>query len=173
MIVQVNQAGGKKTVFLALPVSNLSSSAPGPIMLNGSGKAAIRGYSCPGGVVAEFVYPKGEAVTLAKANDTKIPAIDPASEGMPEDPKLSRTDLQMVTLWMLSPQPVGPDSPGLGIKAARYEAPQGAAPHASPKPKPAVVASLPHTASELPLIWVLGLACLGGAAGLSLGRKEA
>ena len=128
MVIRVEDRKGKtKATFLALPSSGLGSSGRGPIDLgSGAGaKAAMRGFSFDDGTTAEFVYPKAEAVGLAKANGTKIVAIDPRSEGRPEASKLSSDDLQMVTLWMLSPTTVGPDNTP-GIAAERYHAPHPA-----------------------------------------------
>ncbi len=200
MIVRVERNGKMQSTFLAVPSSGLTKSGGGPITL-GSGanaKSALRGFAFPNGTVAEFVYPKAEAVGLAKANDTKIPAIDPASQGMKGNPSLSPTDREMVTLWLLSPTPVGPDA-AAGIKAERYQSPQvasasvPAAPrkqapvstvaHASqpaqsevasaapaaPRTRPAMKA-LPHTAGIMPLVWLAGLFSLLGAV-LLTGRR--
>ena len=124
MIVRIDRNGKQETTFLALPVSGLQNpSQQGPIKLvGGKGKNALRGFSFPNGTLAEFVYPKEEAVFIAKANNTKIPAVDPASEGLPTDSALSSEDMKMVTLWMLSPVAVGPDGSGKGIAAERYQA---------------------------------------------------
>ena len=128
MIVQVDRNGKKQSTFLALPATKLRGQ--GPIALTGGakGKAALRGFAFPNGIVAEFVYPKSEAVGLAKANDTTIPAIDPESEGRVPAPDLSRNDLQEVTLWMLSPTLVGPGNAKPGIQAVRYQQPRQTAP---------------------------------------------
>ena len=212
MIVEVDGPGGTQaTTFLALPSSKLQAGGSGPITLRaGKGKNALRGFSFPNGTVAEFVYPKAEAVTLAKSNSTTIPAVDPESEGRSASPNLSRGDMQMVTLWMLSPTSVGPDNTP-GIAAAKYQTPASApnsAPGAStqtaarvpaqpvgqpavsarsqppvqvasatlpaPRPvrhvRPAAVTALPHTASEEPLLWSMGMLALG-AAGMLTGRR--
>ena len=139
MIVRIDRNGKQETTFLALPASGLQKpSQQGPIKLvNGKGKNALRGFSFPNGTLAEFVYPKEEAVGIAKANNTKIPAVDPASEGLPADSALSSDDMKMVTLWMLSPVDVGPEGNGKGIAAERYQASRQAA--AVPAPRPAAV----------------------------------
>lgn len=168
MIIAVDQPGKKQTVFLALPKSDLSASPNrGAIELQGGidKKAALRGFVFPNGLVAEFVYPKAEAVSLAKANDTTIPAIDPASEGMPKDPTLSQADMRMVTLWMLTPARVGPNDSGPGVSAKRYQ--QVASVRRQPRPAMKV---LPHTASEFPLMLLLGILMLMGGGMLSLWR---
>jgi hypothetical protein len=48
------------------------------------GKQYLRGWYFAGAPsVLEFVYPKAEAVAIAKSNQATVPAIDPASEGRP------------------------------------------------------------------------------------------
>ena len=184
MIIQVSGPGGPQT-FLALPKSGLPSGSQGPITLNSNGKQALRGFAFPDGTVAEFVYPKAEAVSLAKANDTTIPAVDPASEGRPADPNLSRSDMEMVTLWMLTPKPVGPGESGPGIAAAKYQEPVQTASvststaHAASAPKPRaarpapLMAALPHTASEAPALALFGVLSLCGAGLLTFRRRAA
>ena len=177
MIVRIDRDGKQETTFLALPVSSLPKpAAQGAIRLSNGpkGKDAIRGFAFPNGTLAEFVYPKEEAVGIAKANNTKIPAVDPASEGRSADPNLSSEDMKMVTLWMLSPQTVGPDASGGGIAAERYQAPvQTASAAAPPRPKMRpVMKALPHTASSMPEIELLGLLCLSGAGWLSWRRMR-
>ena len=54
------------------------------------GQAAVRGFSFSNGNTLEFVYPKLEAVTLAKLNIDTVPAIDPESEGRKPDQSCPR-----------------------------------------------------------------------------------
>ena len=174
MILRIDRDGKQETTFLALPVSTLPRPAgEGVIAANGEkGKNAIRGFAFPNGVLAEFVYPKEEAVGIAKANNTKIPAVDPASEGRSANPNLSSEDLKMVTLWMLTPKRVGPEAGSAGISAERYQAPTqvaSAAVPARPKARP-VIKVLPHTASSLALVELAGILSLG-AAGLLARRR--
>ena len=110
------------------------------------GEKAVRGFSFPNGNTLEFVYPKLEAVALAKANIDTVPAIDPESEGRKPDPKLSPEDREVVTLWMLSSTRVGPKDETPAIAAKRFVAPaevaESAPPAAAqpPAPSPAPVA---------------------------------
>ena len=170
MIVRLEGASLKSTSFLALPKSQLGSGAHGPILVKSSagGKVAMRGFGFPNGTVAEFVFPKSEAVSLAKANQSTFPAIDPESEGRVAAANLSSEDLQLVTLWMLTPTPVGPDAPGPGIQAVRYQQ-AGSAP--AVRPSRHLMAALPHTASGLPLLWLTGGGLLTAGALLS-GRRR-
>ena len=148
MIVRIERNGKQETTFLALPVSGLQRpSQEGPIKLvSGKGKDALRGFAFPNGTLAEFVYPKEEAVGIAKANNTKIPAVDPASEGLPAGSALSPEDMKMVTLWMLSPVDVGPDGNGKGIAAERYQAPRQTA--TVQAPRPAATAPMPRQSAS-------------------------
>ncbi len=114
--------------------------------------------------VLEFVFPKNEAVAIAKTNNAKVPAIDPASEGRPPTIKgLSKSDLELVTLWLLSSTRVGPSDSSAGIQAERYRQ------IASVEHKP-VIARLPQTASSLPWILLLGALSMLTAAGIRVYR---
>lgn len=163
MIVEINGPNKVHTMFLGLPNAFTPKSRPssGKIDWNKGpdGKAALRGFSFPSGRVVEFVYPKATAVSLAKLNTSQVPAIDPASEGRPTGEGLSKDDMQMVTLWMLSSTEVGPNDTAPTIKAEKYK--QMASLHQKPP-----VARLPQTASYLPLIWLLAAFSLFGAAAL-------
>ncbi len=143
LIVQVQKSGSQDvTTLLAYPNSNLTGSGP---VLFGTGlksKPTLRGFAFAGGPSVEFVYPKADAVTLAKSNDVKVMAVDPASEGRPKLPQLTQSDMNEVTLWMLTPTAVQPGgSPG--IQAARYQPSSAAAPTevASNTPPPSPSAS--------------------------------
>ncbi len=192
-----NTSGGKAVTFLAVNGSALPG-GDGPVLWaqGTSGRKAMRGFRFPSGEAFEFVYFKSQAVDLAKSNGEKVVAIDPVSEGRP--PKdLSGDDLQLVSLWMLSPVRVGPDE---GIKAQKYQelaraetqpdllggsapaastkqpAPAGAAaaapPARTPRPRTRpVVTRLPKTGSPLPAIALLGLCSLAGAGLLRFSRS--
>jgi hypothetical protein len=122
----------------------------------------MKGWYFPGDPAAiEFVYPKTAAVAIASANPSPatVPAVDPASEGKVADHTLSQDDMQLLTLWVLSLQQVGATPE---IKAERYQL------IASANPKPVVssaIKALPHTASLLPWVWLVGF-CSFAAAGL-------
>lgn len=207
LIVQVQKAGGHDlTTLLAYPNASLSSSgAGGPVLFNSGlkSKPTLRGFAFAGGPTVEFVYPKKDAVTLAKANDVKVMAVDPASEGRPKLPQLTSSDMNEVTLWMLTPTTVQPGAEP-GIQAARYQPPTSTStstqlasapvqpayhpvsPSATPEAAPAqpvqvasntrphirpAVKQLPHTASNLPVIALLGLLSFGVAGGLGTKRR--
>ena len=218
-IVQIEKDGSSSfTSLLAYPNPRLRGGTfTGPVtFVTGiKGRPTLRGYAFPGGPVVEFVYPKTDAVTLAKANSVRVMAVDPGSEGRVSLPNLTQTDMSEVTLWMLTPTPVDPKTAQPGIQAARYQAPnfsnaQSSAPEqssaAAPPSYPAEaratspasnsskagsassapvevasntrpprlrpnVKQLPHTASNLPLIFLLGCVSLGLAASLTVRRR--
>ena len=150
--------------FLALPNTTIARPAkPGLVVWEhpADGKRYVRGWYYAGApAVLEFVYPKAEAVAIAKTNEEKVPAIDPASEGRPVDIKgLSKTDLDVVTLWLLSSTRVGAQDGAGTIQAQRYKQ------VASAERKP-VIGRLPQTASYLPWLGLVGLFSLAGAIGL-------
>ncbi len=152
--------GDLHTTFLGIPNSRINKpSSSGPVRWTNpvDGSEYLKGWYFPGASsVVEFVYPKAEAVAIATANPAKVPAIDPASEGKATDNTLSKSDMQLLTLWLLSFQQVGPGQQSPGIKAVRYQETASAA-H-----KP-VIAALPHTASQIPLVWLAGFCSLMAA----------
>lgn len=158
VILRVDDAKGTvHETFLGVSNTEIPKPADrGPITwANPAGKASyMKGWYFPGSTaVIEFVYPKAEAVSIATANPGKVPAVDPASEGKVADPTLSQDDIRLVTLWLLSLQEVGPGSPSGGIKAERYQL------TANADYRPAI-RSLPHTASLMPVLWILGFGML-------------
>ena len=172
-IIRIEQVGGSsKATFIGVRSPALMSTAHSGTVLWGAapeGEAALRGFTFGHGTPPiEFVYPKDDAVALAKLNDGQVPAVDPASEGKPAQLSgLSKSEMQMVTLWMLSPTRVGPnDSAGPQIKAEKLT--QVASAKSSKPP----IARLPHTASDLPAILWIGLLATVGAVFLA-GRRLA
>jgi len=160
---------GDHTLFLGVPSKTLKGGGDSGVVTYGSGpdgKAAMRGFVFKGsGPALEFIYPKNDAVTLAKLNGSKVIAVDPTSEGKSEQLNtLSKDELQMVTLWMLTPQPVSGGEPG--IAAAKYEQQV-----ASVTPHRPAIAHLPHTASFFPLVMLTGFISAAGAALLAVRRR--
>ena len=144
---------GTHTTFLATENPALTKPAgPGQVLWTNAsdGKQYVRGWLFRGEpAVLEFVYPKADAVAIAKSNDAKVPAIDPASEGRPANiAGLSQSDLELVNLWLLSSTHVGPGDSAGSIQAEHYH--QVAS---MQKPK---IGKLPQTASSLPWIALLG-----------------
>jgi hypothetical protein len=106
-------------------------------------------------------------VGIAKANQATVPAVDPASEGRVADPQLSKNDMRLITLWLLSPTPVSASADGGGIKAERYEQASNTVP---PKPP---IRQLPHTASDMPWAWMAAFLFLLMGAALRFRRLRA
>jgi hypothetical protein len=154
-IVRIDAPGGRLHYsFLALENPGIPKPAkPGRVFWNhpAGGKRYVRGWLLPQtSSVLEFVYPKAEAVAIAKSNDAKVPAIDPASEGRPIKLEgMSESDLRLINLWLLSSTQVGPGDTAGGIQAERY-------PEVAAARKP-VISKLPQTASDLPWLEVLAV----------------
>ncbi|MBE7159110.1 MAG: hypothetical protein INR62_11890 [Rhodospirillales bacterium] len=155
------------TTFIAVPAATMANAPVGPIPYSSGpkGKAALKGFAFSGGTAVEFVYPKNTAVSIATANGTRVMAIDPASEGKVPAPKLSRNDMQLISLWMLEPARVGPDAKPT-IAASHYQPPTPAAapapvesaqsqpappPAAPPAPAMSAAASQPAPAPLAPV----------------------
>lgn len=180
-VVRIASASGSKSpLFLGLPNSGLtaaSSAGPIPWDHDVDGKAALRGFSFSDGSTLEFVYPKTEAVAIAKANGNHVVAVDPQSEGKLDVPQMSKDDRQMVTLWVLTPTPVTGADSGPGVSAARYQPATSSGENRTvasvrpPRPVRPAMSALPHTASSLPLVALAALlSFLGGAAVLGFRR---
>jgi hypothetical protein len=169
VILKVDSVKGDvHSTFLGIPNGSIqkpSSSGPVRWANPADGSQYLKGWYFSGGSsVIEFVYPKAEAVAIATSNPAKVPAVDPASEGKVTDNTLSQDDMQLLTLWVLSLEQVGPsgagDSAKPSIKAERYT-------QVASVQKP-VIKALPHTASRVPLVWLLGFCSLLAAALLRL-----
>ena len=147
LIIQIQKAGSQSFAsLLAYPNPALrGGSFTGPItFVSGlKGKPTLRGYAFAGGPVVEFVFPKADAVALAKDNDVRVMAVDTASEGKVALPNLSQTDMSEVTLWMLTPTPVDPATQKPGIQAARYQAPPANETATNTPPQPIAPPSAP------------------------------
>ena len=165
-IVSVDADSSKdRTLFLGIPDKDGSQGPQGELKWSSpvEGVSYMKGWdfaTLPVGL--EFAYPKNDAVAVAKANNAQVPAIDPESEGMVAKASLSKDEMHIITLWLLSPTTVGPNSPG-GIQAARYS--QVASVH-----KPAV-AKLPHTAGNFAWFLLVGVCSLVGAMTLRVTRR--
>ena len=169
-IVRISSTSGSAhSTFLGVQdrsLKSLVSTGAVPWTAGPDGKIALRGYSFGVGSPAlEFVYPKADAVAIAKVNDSKVPAVDPASEGRsPDISALSKDDMEIVSLWMLSATRVGPNDAAPQIKAEHYQQ------VATARPPHAPITQLPHTSSNFPLIALTGLVTMAGAAGIRARR---
>jgi hypothetical protein len=162
VILKVDGANGSvHATFLGVQNGKIEKAAAnGPVRWANpaDGVNCLKGWQFAGAPsMIEFVYPKAAAVAIATSNAGQVPAVDPASEGKVADNTISQDDMQLLTLWVLSLQQVGP-SPG--IKAERYQL------TASVNPKPVVtsaIKALPHSASLIPWLWLVGFCSLMAA----------
>lgn len=116
---------------------------------------AIRAWFYPGDNFGwEFVYPKHRALALAKSSNAPVPAM--ATE--------STTPAEMKAAPLVA---VTPEQKEVPVTSAIQTTPPAAAAAAAPAPmeKPAPE-ELPKTASNLPLIVLLGLGSIGVGFGL-------
>ena len=162
-IVRIDDAAGSAhSTFISVQDPKLKTGKTGVVNWGAGpdGSTALRGYAFGSSSPAlEFVYPKADAVAIAKLNASKVPAIDPASEGRPAEVSgLSKEDMEIVTLWLLSSSTVGPTDTAPSIKAEKLQQVASVT-----KPQKPVISRLPHTASLLPMVLLGGLAAGGGA----------
>lgn len=172
-IVRIDNASGSEhSTFIGVQDPKIKSGGKSGVVPWSSapaGTSALRGFTFgSSSPTLEFVYPKADAVALAKLNASKVPAIDPASEGRPAEVSgLSKEDMEIVTLWLLSSSTVGPTDTAPSIKAEKM---QQVASNRPPRP---VIAKLPHTASALPSVLLIGLMSAAGAGVLARRRRTA
>ena len=172
-IVRIDDAAGSNhSTFISVQDPKLKTGKAGAVPWGSGpeGSSALRGYAFGSSSPAlEFVYPKADAVALAKLNASKVPAIDPASEGRPAEVSgLSKEDMEIVTLWLLSSSTVSPTDAAPTIKAEKLQQVASVS-----KPQKPVISKLPHTGSLLPATLVGGLTATFGAALLRRRRTAA
>ena len=132
---------------------------------------ALRAWFYPGrNWGEEFVYPKAKAIELAKVTNT--PVLYTVAE-LPlevERPMLTVDEPVVAQLYQAPVKAVQPT--GQEVEIAAVVTPPPAA-ELEPDTAPTQVATaLPHTASPMPLIALLGLLALGGGFALRLVRKR-
>jgi hypothetical protein len=117
---------------------------------------ALRAWFYPGHEWGEhFVYGRSRAIQLAKQTNESVLSVPDESATAPAE-ALTTTPVMAVT------------PSGETVDTAQVvEAPPVVAPAAAIAPAPVEMASLPKTASYLPLIGLLGLLMLGGGLGLT------
>lgn len=118
---------------------------------------ALKGWFYPGHSYGhEFVYPKAEAVSLARANSTPVPAV----ETMPEPHSVTR--LQILALNAAPIKAEEPDGEEVEVAEAFGR------PAETEQARESLPETLPHTASLLPLAGLAGIFLLGAAGILRL-----
>jgi len=139
---------------------------------------AIRAWFYPGeNYGAEFVYPQPRAAALAQATNQAVPSM-PATEKPPEEAELRQAPV-------MNQQPSGEQTaPEPAPETAPEPAPAPAPAAAQPQPQPEAamppqeqatmpLQQLPHTASDFPLIGLIGLCLLALAGTVRLARRAA
>src|ERR1700690_718432 len=157
--------------ILAIPDYRLQPTGKTVIMFEereAGAPSAIRAWFYPGeNYGAEFVYPQPRAAALAQATNQPVPSM-PATEKPPEAAELRQGRL-------MNKQPGGEQTapePAPAPAAAPAPAPQPEATTPAPQEQMAMPPQqLPKTASDLPLIGLLGLLSLGLAGALRLFRR--
>lgn len=157
--------------ILAIPDYRLRASEKTIITFDeraGDAPDAIKAWFYPGRTHGhEFVYPKNEALALAKANHTPVPSMP--VELTPETLK-SPAPLNGPVVTALNAAPLKAEEPGgneVELAAAFAVADPQAATTPSPLPE-----RLPETATELPLLGLAGLLSLGTALTLRLAARQ-
>jgi LPXTG-motif cell wall-anchored protein len=116
----------------------------------------LRTWFYPGDTFGqEFVYRRSRAVELAKVSNEPIPAIAMETE-------LTETELKTVPVETVAPPTVA----AAAVEPASAPAPEPVA------AAPAAPAELPQTASDVPLVGMIGLFSLVAGAALSLFGKK-
>ncbi len=123
---------------------------------------AVRAWFYPGDNYGhQFVYPKPRAVALAKANNTPVPSMPAELAANTTAPAASVKAPEVVAMRQAPLKAQKPNAEEVEIAEVFVAADQGPAP-----------ATLPATASDLPLIGLIGLASLVTALGLRFAAKE-
>ena len=136
---------------------------------------AVRGWFYPGRNHGhEFVYPKSEALALAKANDTPVPAMPEELSVNTTKPAVTMKEPQVVALQeapLVAEEPSGEE---VEIAAAFADSPAAAQlPARLPSTGAQLPETLPNTATPLPLVGLIGLLSVGTAAALRLSAAKA
>jgi hypothetical protein len=169
-IVQIFNADGSKIIATVLAINNYRLKPSGDSVVkfaerSGDNPEALKAWFYPGDNFGqEFVYPKQRAIELAVIVKEPIPALAadtdikvvPIVAETPEQKEVPVTEVIMVT-----PAPAEAVTP---TPVAQATTP---APVVETAPAPVVeTQQLPQTASQLPLLVLLGLVSLGAALGL-------
>jgi hypothetical protein len=166
-IVQIFTADGSQLITTVLAINNYRLKPTGDTVVkfaerSGDNPEALKAWFYPGDNFGqEFVYPKQRAIELAVIVKEPVPALAadtdikvvPIVAETPEQKEVPVTEAIMVT-----------PAPAETVTPAPVATP---APVVETAPAPVVeTQQLPQTASQLPLIVLLGLASLGAALGL-------
>ena len=104
----------------------------------------------------EFVYPKARAVQLAKANNTPVPSMPDELAANTTKPAPTMKTQSVLAMTQASLKAQKPNEEEVEVAEVFVVPPSGELP-----------SSLPKTASELPLIGLIGVLSLGMAVGIT------
>jgi hypothetical protein len=164
-IVQVFDKNGQHLITTVLAIPNYRLEPTGKSAFTfwetpAGQPPALRAWFYPGDNYGqEFVYPKGVLMQLTSYSSTS----SSASPAKPEEPVTS-VEPSPVTSTQPEPAPVAAEPAPTPEPAPQGPVAASQAPAPAPEPQPAEPAELPHTASVMPLLGLLGLLSLVGFA---------
>lgn len=141
---------------------------------------AVKAWFYPGDNYGhEFVYPKTKALALAKANNTAVPSM---ADNMTANTQNNATEMNAPSVQALKNTPLKAQQPSQQeVEITEVFPAQNPNPPAQSNNNTANntqsnsnahTARMPHTASPLPLIALMGLISLGAAASFRIAAKQ-
>ena len=131
---------------------------------------AVRAWFYPGDNFGnEFVYPKVKAIELAQANKQPVLSLPSEMAANITKPTKSMNEPHVLAMKSAPVKAVTPEKKEVEIAEVITPSPAASAPHVMPVRKPA---HLPKTASDLPLLGLIGLLSLGAGFGLRAASKQ-
>jgi hypothetical protein len=174
-IVQIFNADGSQIITTVLAINNYRLKPTGDTVVkfaerSGDNPEALKGWFYPGDNFGqEFVYPKQRAIELALLAKEPVPALATDNTDLKLAPIVAETPDQkeepVAEAIQVAP-PAAEVSTPTAVVQETTPAPVAATPAAVVETTPAPVAEtqqLPQTASQLPLVALLGLVSLGAA----------
>jgi hypothetical protein len=161
-IVQVFSKDGNKLygTFLAIPDYRMKPTGKAVLTFDeraADNPEAVKAWFYPGfNYGHEFVYPKAKAVELAKANNAPVPS-------MPDEFAANTTK---PATTMKEPSVMAMKQAPLKVQKPNEEEVEVAEVFETPPPAASLPTKLPKTASQLPIIGLIGLLSLGMAVSL-------
>ncbi|MGC2656496.1 MAG: hypothetical protein WA324_00870 [Bryobacteraceae bacterium] len=170
-ILKISASDGAHSLVLVVPQTTWPYK-DGPTLkywpADASNPRALRAwYSESSGHWYELVYPKGEAVELAKRTTDPVIAVDPKADKI-VGKNLTADDMKVVTLWLLSPYKLS--SGKVDLKAGHYVSPTAAPKELAQNTRPP--RKLPKTATNNPTIGLIGLLALFASVVIRDPRKQ-
>jgi hypothetical protein len=168
-IVQVFNKDGSKiyATILAIPDQRLDPSDKPVVMFKetpAGTPSAVRAWFYPGNTIGdEFVYPREQAIRIAKA--THEPVLSITDESNMKSGEVTRVDENTTTTTTAPAGTSGSSAPVVNDQSARSSAAAAAAPSSSPA-RSARRARLPRTSSPLALYELMSGLAFAGAFGI-------